>query len=62
MKLYSNPIDAMIDLGSWVGVPQGTKIRVLDNSDPLVVHVEVTEGPYQGQKGYATTDIIPAQP
>ena len=52
MKIYNSPIDVMLELGKFVGIPKGSKYKVLDTSDPLAAKIEVTDGPYKGQKGY----------
>ena len=52
VKLYSDPIDAMIEIGPGTPLPRGTRIRVLDTTDPFIHQIEVVDGPMTGQRGY----------
>ncbi len=52
VKIFSNPIDAMIELSPGTPLPRGTRIRILDASDILVHKVEIVDGPMTGRRGY----------
>jgi hypothetical protein len=52
VRMFDNPMDPLVELTSGTPLPIGTRIRILDDSDPIVHHVEVLDGPLAGQTGY----------
>jgi hypothetical protein len=52
MGIYASPNDDILDIEPIAVLPRGTTIRILDDSDPLQVYVEVVDGSHIGVRGY----------
>jgi len=52
VRLFSNPIDPLIELVPGTPLPMGTRIRILDSSDVMVHQIEVVDGPLSRRQGY----------
>ncbi len=51
-EIYVGPFDEIFDIAPLAQVPRTTKVKLLDDSDPITVHVEVMEGSFAGTRGY----------
>ena len=55
LKMFSNSLDPLLEMGPYVGIPKGTHYKFLEEPDIMVAKIEVTDGPYKGQQGYINT-------
>ncbi|MEO6327904.1 MAG: hypothetical protein ABIO55_03190, partial [Ginsengibacter sp.] len=51
-EIYAGPFDDILDIAPLAQVPRNTKIKILNNSDPITALVEVMEGRFLGTHGY----------
>jgi len=52
VRVFDNPMDSLVGFTSGTPLAIGTRIRIVDDSDPVVHQIEIVDGPMAGQTGY----------
>lgn len=51
-EIYAGPYDDILDVAPIAQVPRDAKVKVVNDTDPITVYVEVMEGSFAGTRGY----------